>query len=161
MRKVILILLAFVIWLLLTWTLQWQSLVIGGIISIMTGLLFGNLAITTPSKVFQPQRWFWAILYIPMFTWEMAKANFDVAYRVLHPKMPIEPGIVRVKTKLKSEMGRTFLANSITLTPGTFTIDINEDVLYIHCIKVKHQDLDEASKDIVARFEGLLLKIFD
>lgn len=161
MRKIILILLSFAVWLLLTWTLNWQNLIVGGLVSIMVGLIFGNLTVSAPAKVFQLQRWFWFILYIPVFLWEMAKANLDVAYRVVHPKMPINPGIVKVKTKIQSDMGRTLLANSITLTPGTFTVDIKDEFLYIHWINVKYQDVDEASKEIVGRFENFLLKIFD
>ena len=161
MKKIILILFSFLLWLLLTWTLNWQSLVAGGVVSIAVGLVFGTLFVTNAKKVFQVQRWFWVLVYIPIFFWEMAKANFDVAYRVLHPKMPIHPGIVKVKTKIKSEMGITFLANSITLTPGTFTVDLKGQILYIHCINVKHTDLAKASEDIVARFEKLLIKIFD
>lgn len=161
MRKIILILFSFAVWVLLTWTLNWQNLIVGGLVSITVGLLFGNLTVSAPAKVFQLQRWFWFIVYIPVFLWEMAKANLDVAYRVLHPKMPINPGIVKVKTKIQSEMGRTFLANSITLTPGTFTVDIKDELLYIHWINVKYQDVDEASKEIVGRFENFLLKIFD
>lgn len=161
MRKIILILFSFAVWLLLTWTLNWQNLIAGGLVSITVGLIFGNLTVSAPAKVFQLQRWFWFIVYIPVFLWEMAKANLDVAYRVLHPKMPINPGIVKVKTKIQSEMGRTFLANSITLTPGTFTVDIKDELLYIHWINVKYQDVDEASKEIVGRFENFLLKIFD
>jgi multicomponent Na+:H+ antiporter subunit E len=160
-KKVILTLVAFGLWLLLTWTLNWQNLLVGGIVAITTGLIFGNLYVTTPSKIFQPIRWFWLIVYIPVFVWEMAKANFDVAYRVIHPKMPIQPGIVKVKTNLKSEMAKAFLANSITLTPGTFTVDIKDQFLYIHCINVRHTKLDEASHDIIDRFEKLLMKIFD
>jgi len=160
-RKIILILFSFAVWVLLTWTLNWQNLIVGGLVSITVGLLFGNLTVSAPAKVFQLQRWFWFIVYIPVFLWEMAKANLDVAYRVLHPKMPINPGIVKVKTKIQSEMGRTFLANSITLTPGTFTVDIKDELLYIHWINVKYQDVDEASKEIVGRFENFLLKIFD
>ena len=114
-----------------------------------------------PDKIFQFRRWFWFLLYIPRFLWEMTKANFDVAYRVLHPKMPINPGIVKVKTKLQSEMGKTFLANSITLTPGTFTVDLKDEYLYIHCINVRETDIAKVTKDIVGRFEPILLKIFD
>ena len=161
MRKILLILFSFVVWLLLTWTLNWQNLVVGGLVSVIVGFIFGNLFVNDTAKVFQFQRWFWFILYIPLFLWEMAKANFDVAYRVLHPKMPIKPGIVKVKTKLQSEMGKTFLANSITLTPGTLTIDIKDEYLYIHWINVKYEDTEEASKEIVGRFEKFLLKIFD
>ena len=161
MKKIIMILFSFLLWLLLTWTLNWQSLVTGGVISIAVGFVFGTLFVTNAKKIFQVQRWFWALVYIPIFFWEMAKANFDVAYRVLHPKMPIHPGIVKVKTKIKSEMGITFLANSITLTPGTFTVDLKDQILYIHCINVRHTDMARASEDIVARFEKLLIKIFD
>jgi multicomponent Na+:H+ antiporter subunit E len=67
-----------------------------------------------------------------------------------------------VKTRLKSESGRTALANSITLTPGTLSVDITDDgYLYIHWINVKNTDVEGASKQIVARFEPLLEKIFD
>ena len=98
--------------------------------------------------------------------WELAKANFDVAYRVilslLRPRnMPIAPGIVKVKTKLKSDLGKAILANSITLTPGTFTIDLKDDYLYIHWINVQHKDIEKATQDIVGRFEKFLLKIFE
>ena len=161
MRRIILIVFSFIVWLLLTWTLNWQNLVAGGFVAIVVGLVFGNLFVDELIKVFQPQRWFWELVYIPIFTWEMAKANFDVAYRVLHPKLPITPGIVKVKTKLKTEMGKVFLANSITLTPGTFTVDLKDEFLYIHWINVRYRDIEEATQDIVGRFEKYLIKIFD
>jgi len=160
-RKILLILFSFAVWLLLTWTLNLQNLIVGGIASVVVGLIFGNIFVEEPIKVFQLQRWFWFLLYTPVFMWELTKANLDVAYRVLHPKMPISPGIVKVKTKIKSEMGRVFLANSITLTPGTFTIDMKDEYLYIHWINVRYQDVDEATQDIVGRFEKYLIKIFD
>ena len=160
-RKIILIIFSFAIWLLLTWTLNWQNLIVGGAVSVLVGLLFGNLFVEDPMRVLQPQRWFWMLVYIPVFLWEMAKANFDVAYRVIHPKMPINPGIVKIKTGLKSEMGKTFLANSITLTPGTFTVDLKDEFLYIHCINVREKEISKASEQIAGRFEKLLIKIFD
>ena len=112
MKKVILIIFSFILWLLLTWNWSVQNFIAGFAVALAIGLIFGQLFCTDPKKVFQVQRWFWMLVYIPVFTWEMAKANFDVAYRVIHPKRPIDPGIVKVKTKLQSEMGRTFLANS-------------------------------------------------
>jgi len=160
-RRIVLILFSFVLWLFLTWTFYWQNFVVGAVVAITVGLIFGNLFVKVPNKVFQLRRWFWFIVYIPVFFWEMAKANFDVAYRVLHPKMPINPGIVKVRTKIKTDMGKVFLANSITLTPGTFTVDLKDEYLYIHCINVRYTDIEQASTDIVSRFEKLLLKIFD
>ncbi len=98
-----------------------------------------------------------------MFLWECFKANLDVAYRVLHPQLPIYPGIVKVRTKLTTDTALTFLANSITLTPGTMSVDIDKDngILYIHWIDVKTKDVESATKIIVDRFEKVLKKIFD
>ena len=86
-----------------------------------------------------------------------------MAYRVIHPKLPINPGIVKVKTTLKTDTALTFLANSITLTPGTLSVDIDKDngILYIHWIDVKAKDVEGATKIIVERFEKILKKIFD
>jgi len=90
----------------------------------------------------------------------MIKANFDVAYRVIHPRMPINPGIVLIKTDLKSDSGKLALANSITLTPGTLTMDVKGENLLIHWINVKTTDTDEATKIIGKRFERFLKVIF-
>ena len=87
-------------------------------------------------------------------------ANIDVAYRVIHPKMPINPGIVVIKTVLKQDIAKMILANSITLTPGTFTLDIIDDILLIHWINVKTKDVDEATRMIGERFERYLKIIF-
>ncbi|MHC4194088.1 MAG: Na+/H+ antiporter subunit E, partial [Planctomycetota bacterium] len=74
-----------------------------------------------------PVRIFWALVYLPVFFYYVIVANLDVVYRALHPKMPINPGIVKIKTVLKTESGITALANSITLTPGTLTVDLTDD----------------------------------
>jgi multicomponent Na+:H+ antiporter subunit E len=161
MRTLVAILFSYAVWLLLTWTTNWQHLVTGAAVSVLVGLIFGRAFVQDTAKLFQPRRWFWAMVYGWVFLWELIKANLDVAYRVIHPRMPIKPGIVKVRTRIRSEMGRVFLANSITLTPGTFTIDIKDDVLYIHWIYVRQTDLEKASEIIVKPFESLLIKIFD
>ena len=81
---------------------------------------------------------------------------------VLHPSLPIEPGIVKVKTRLKNPMARLFLANSITLTPGTLVVDMEDDgTIYVHWIKVVSQDPEIAAKYIVKPFEDILAKVFE
>ncbi len=161
MRRFVIIIAAFMLWLLLTWTLNYESLILGSIIAILTGLIFGQRLVKIDFKFLHLKRLFWFLVYIPVFIWEMTKANFDVAYRVLHPKRPMDPGIVRVKTQLKTPMGKTFLANSITLTPGTLTVDVDNDVLYIHCITVPEESIEAATASIVKRFEPILKRIFD
>ena len=107
-------------------------------------------------------RVFWFLVYVPVFFYYVIKANIDVVYRALHPKMPIRPGIVKIKTNLKSESGITALANSITLTPGTLTVDLTDDgYLYIHWIYVRSDDIDTATQCIASRFEWFLQKIFE
>jgi multicomponent Na+:H+ antiporter subunit E len=81
-----------------------------------------------------------------VFLFELIKSNLDVARIVLSPSLPINPGIVEVKTVLKSKMARVLLSNSITLTPGTITVDIKDDTLYIHWINVKSHNIEEATK---------------
>jgi len=160
-KKVILFILGFLLWLLLTWTLSWQHLLVGVVVAFVVASLFGNMFTKEPKKWFQIKRYFWFLCYIPIFLWECFKANLDVAYRVLHPKMPINPGIVKVKTSLQTEVAKTFLANSITLTPGTMTVDIMDQHLYIHWINVRSTDPEEASRIIVGRFERILKRIFE
>jgi multicomponent Na+:H+ antiporter subunit E len=169
LRKITLIIFSFIVWFLLVWPfdpitkeLDLQSVIIGVVVALFVGLLFGDKIERElgPGHIFR--RIFWMLVYIPMFFWYVIVANLDVVYRVVHPDMPIKPGIVKVKTTLKNPAGRTMLANSITLTPGTLTVDIDDDdYLYIHWINVQSDDIEEATRHIVARFERVLRRIFE
>ena len=169
MRRVVLFLVLLIGWYLLTWpydfeaqTFDWQIFLAGIIFSFLLCLLFSEIIPSSPRKIFSLTRWYWALYYIPVFFYYMLKANLDVVYRVVHPLMPIHPGIVKVKTKLQTDTARTILANSITLTPGTMTVDIMDDgYLYIHWINVQETEVEKATARIVARFEELLEKIFE
>src|SRR4030042_5824292 len=124
MNAVIYFIMCFVTWLLLTGRLYWQNLIAGAAVSLITTLIFSRYFQIDARKLTHPKRYFWLIVYIIYFVWECIKANFDVAYRVLHPSMPVRPGIVKVKLTLKGALARTILANSITITPGTISVDI-------------------------------------
>lgn len=102
----------------------------------------------------------YAVFYIGYVFIAIIKSNLDVARRVVQINIPINPGIVAVKTKLKSRIGRMILANSITLTPGTLSVDIKGDHLYIHWIDVSDLDEEGATHDIVSGFEKYLEVIF-
>jgi len=103
----------------------------------------------------------WLAIYLFIFIWACIKANLDVAYRVLHPAMPIRPGIVKVKTTLKSEFAKTLLANSITMTPGTITVDIIGDYMYIHWIYIRSEDPEVYTKIITGVFEKYIKRIVE
>ncbi|MBN1522637.1 MAG: Na+/H+ antiporter subunit E [Candidatus Aureabacteria bacterium] len=162
--RIVLFIFAYVVWSLLTWVPDWQHIVIGIPVAMLVAFLTGDLFIARPHTLKHPMRyWYFIFHYIPVFLWECFKANIDVAYRVIHPGLPINPGIIKVKTQLETDTALTFLANSITLTPGTMSVDIDREkgVLYIHWIDVKTKDVEEATRIIVRRFEKILKKVFE
>ena len=113
-------------------------------------------------RLLNPVSYFWAFVYVFVFSYYVIKGGVDVAWRVLHPAMPINPGIVKVKSVLKTDTGRTMLANSITLTPGTLTMEVTDDgVFYIHWLSVRDVDEEAAAKQILRRFEWFIQKIFE
>lgn len=161
MRYVALFIILVLFWILLTFDLNPSNLVTGSAAALIAALFFGKFFVKGVHKFLQPARYFWLLVYVFIFAWECLKANFDVAYRVLHPAMPIKPGIVRVKLNLESDTGRAFLAMSITMTPGTIAVDIIGDHMYIHWIYVSSTDPAVYSRKISGRFEKHLKRIFE
>jgi len=161
MRYVIYFVIGFGLWLLLTLSTNLDHLIAGIIVVLIGTILFGGYFTDRPVKFFQIHRLLWLIIYVPVFIWYMFKANIDVAYRALHPMRPIKPGIVKIKTTLKTDIAKVFLANSITLTPGTMTCEIDGDYLYIHWIYVQSARLEKASEIIARPFERYLRRIFE
>ena len=74
------------------------------------------------------------IFYLPYILWEIIKANFDVAKIILHPKLPISPRMIRVEASQKTIVGQVIYANSITLTPGTITLDVRDGEFIVHAL---------------------------
>ena len=75
-----------------------------------------------------------ALLYWPWLIWEIAKANVDVARIILNPRLPIRPQIIWVKASQIDDLGYAIYGNSITLTPGTVTIDVVEGNMEVHAL---------------------------
>jgi len=150
-----------IFWLLVTFSLSLYNIIVGVVAALITSYLFGRYFVTDVRKFLQPKRYAWLILYIFIFLWECIKANFDVAYRVLHPAMPIKPGIVRVPIEIKTDIAKTMLANSITMTPGTIAVDVKDDIMYVHWIYVSSEDPEVYTRKVSGRFENYIKKIFE
>jgi multicomponent Na+:H+ antiporter subunit E len=161
MRFITVFILSLIFWLLLTFRLTVPNIITGSVAALICSLIFSKYYFSNVHKFLQPHRYFWFMVYLVVFIWACIKANFDVAYRVLHPAMPIRPGIVRVKTTLKSEFARTLLANSITMTPGTITVDIIDDFFYIHWIYISSDDPEVYTKAIIGKFENYIKNIVE
>ncbi len=146
---------------------SWQVLVAGVIVSVITALFSAKFFIHEKAFfLFNTKRFFAGIYYcVIAFVWELIKANVDVARRALSPKLPINPGIVKIKTDLTSEYAQSALANSITLTPGTITLDIAEEkgntYYYIHWIDVASAEVPEASDAIAGTLEKWVRRIWE
>ena len=168
-KRLVLFAFAFVFWLLLIWPvapsdgrLLWGDISAGLIVAGLVALVARQIVTERFGRLVDPLRYFWAAVYLFVFGYYVIKANLDVAYRVLHPAMPIRPGIVRATSKLRSASARTALANSITLTPGTLTVDIAEDgTFYVHWINVLTLEEEETAKRILGRFEWFIQKILE
>ncbi len=149
------------VWVLVTASLRSDELLIGGLAVVIVALATRTLWGTYSGIRLSPKSIVYAIVYFLLFLRELVKANLDVAVRVLNPSLPIRPGIVEVKTGMKSPLGKLVLANSITLTPGTLTLDVRDDRMFIHWIDVQGQDIDTATKAIVGTFEKTLKEVVE
>ncbi len=150
----------FLVWLAFTSTLAEQEVYVGIGTSFLIALMTSKFLKCCTFYFLCPKRLFYMIVYILVFIRELLKANFDVARRVISPSLPINPGIIKFKTNLKSDYAKMVLANSMTLTPGTLSIDIIDDTFYVHWIDVKSTDPEQAYKNVAETFEKILLKIF-
>jgi multicomponent Na+:H+ antiporter subunit E len=121
----------------------------GVLLACLAGLIARNFLCRSKSfRLLDPRRFLRLLVYVPG-PWfiELIKANLDVAYRVITGK--INPGIVKISPQLTTDLGITMLANSITLTPGTLSVDIDEDTndLYVHWINVDTKALESTPVD--------------
>jgi multicomponent Na+:H+ antiporter subunit E len=143
-------------WVLLNGSLANDVLSVGAIASAVIAFFFrGNLAWFSELKL-TPRALATTVAYVFYYIKELVKSNVNVAAIVLSPSLPVNPGIVTVRTRLKSAMGRMLLANSITLTPGTLTVDMDGEWLHIHWVTVDSPDIEGATQAIVAGFERYL-----
>jgi multicomponent Na+:H+ antiporter subunit E len=74
------------------------------------------------------------IRYVVWLLWNVIKANVEVAVLILHPRMPIQPRLLTFRTTLEHPVAQVLIANSITLTPGTVTIDLSDGEYLVHAL---------------------------
>ncbi|KKL56555.1 hypothetical protein LCGC14_2244250 [marine sediment metagenome] len=161
MKWLMCLLLTFVLWTLLFWSVEPAVLFTGAFFALLTATILGDIYPDRLHRLLNPKRWLFFLIYVPYFLYYCLRANLDVAVRVIHPDVPIRPGIVKVQTTLTTDMAKTFLANSITLTPGTLTVDIDGQDFYVHWINIDTDSAKERTARICGRFEPLLRRIFE
>ncbi len=154
-------LILFLVWLGYTTTFVFSEVVTGILLSFSVAIFSYKSFTQSGLKILSPRRILYMIQYFFVFLIALIKANFDVAKIVINPKLPINPGIVEFKSKLTSPFAKMILANSITLTPGTLTVDIIDDKFFIHWLYVTGTDEETTYKEIAKQFEDILIKIYN
>jgi multicomponent Na+:H+ antiporter subunit E len=143
-----------IFWLLLVGRLDGQELVAGLLVSAAAAALAVGRAPILAGFRLSPTAPLAFVSYLYALLVALVRANVDMARRVLSPSLPIRPAMVRVGTSLRSDLGRLVLANSITLTPGTLSVDIEDDTLLVHWIDCPPgSDIAEATRAIAGGFE--------
>ena len=146
----------FVVWVLLNGTLAPATLAVGLAASALVTLLFQD-SLSAFSGLRPLPRSFTATAgFVAYFLKELVKANLRMAAIVLAPSLPVKPAIVRARTELTHPVSRLLLANAITLTPGTLSVEIGDEWLYVHWVVAEGTDTETATREIVAGFERYL-----
>jgi multicomponent Na+:H+ antiporter subunit E len=150
----------FVIWMIANASLAVEPALVGLVITFVIAHVFVSSSEAWQRLRLTPSALYHFIAYSATFVAELVRANLNMMALVYSPRIDIKPGIVKVRTRLETPLGRLALANSIALTPGSLVMDIRDDILFIHWLDVKTTDIDEATEALVAPFEKHLEKVF-
>lgn len=157
-------LLAFIVYVVFSGSASSYDLITGASVAFVTSLITANLVVSNPDKLIQVKRLGWLLIYsIRYFFIDEVKAHLDVMKRILHPKMPINPAIVKIPYEVTSDYAMLTIANSITNTPGTVVVDVfaEEKAFYVHWISAVTTEPTEAKKAVSEIFERFAKRIFD
>lgn len=149
-----------VIWFAANSSLAIESILTGALISAVLAFIFVRSYPAWSDIRLSPARLWHFVRYTGVFVVELVRANLNMLRVVYAPRIAINPGIVRIRTKLKTPVGRLALANSIALTPGSLVVDLEGDVLTVHWLDMQTDDPDEAARLIAGPFEPDLEKTF-
>ena len=145
--------LLFVMWLIFSNNLQIANVFIGLGVSFGVALLYTKLF---PTEKFDSINPYWLGVYVLVLIKQLIISNLRIMKRVLSKDMKLSPAIVGVKTELTSDWKKLLLANSVTLTPGTLTLEVKGNMLYIHVIEFR----EDSDKDAITKeFESVIAKI--
>lgn len=124
-------------WVAVSGSLKWPQLIVGLAAAIFVTYFNRNLLITAEERPpIRLRTVIWLFGYMFKLLWAIVVANFQVAWLVLHPKMPIEPNLVSLDIDIKRVSSRVLLANSITLTPGTLTVLADDKKFLVHALTI-------------------------
>jgi multicomponent Na+:H+ antiporter subunit E len=145
-------LLLFAVWLVLSQSLDVFYLGLG----LLAASAVARLNTSGPAR--GGMRWAGFVLYLPWLFWQVLQSGKHVTYLILHPRLPIEPKLIRYNTSLREPAATVIFGNSITLTPGTITADVNATELLVHALDDSSASgLTDMEKKIASTFRAKCL----
>jgi len=165
-QKIFTFALILLFWIILAGGITRDILIVGIVVSLLITSLFSDMLFRLSKRTVNwksyPKKLLFFLLFIPIFFYEAFISALKVSRHVFELYPSFSPGIVKVKTSLTNVSALSLLANLITLTPGTLTLDFDrsERVFYIHWIDVKTREEAESRKHIIERFEKWLGVIY-
>lgn len=147
-------------WLLFSWSLAPASLMVGavfavGVASLTYSVFIDRSEAQRRSLLPRPHA---AVLFLLVLVLRMYLSSFRVAVMAVTGR--IDPGVVHFRTRLRSDIARVLLANAITTTPGTLTLELDDDHLIVHCLEVRTRHSRRAGELVMGPFERLLRRVF-
>ncbi len=156
---IVVFVLSFLIYIVFVGSISAYDVLTGIVVSLFVSLITTRYLVSNPSKLANPRRLAYLIAYLVSFTIMEIRCHLDVIKRIITGKTA--PGIVRVPYELSSNYAVTLTACSITNTPGTVVVDIDEKAFYVHWIDVKTTRTDEIRREVSSVYEEYARKIFD
>jgi multicomponent Na+:H+ antiporter subunit E len=129
-----------IFWLAITGSLKPVDVALGVVFSVLLGVWAARFLWAEDAPVLTLRQTGRFVLYFGRLLWDIVVAAVQVAEVVLDPRMPIAPVIIAHRTSFSRDVSRVAFANSITLTPGTLTVDVDGNTFYIHCIDERFAD---------------------
>ena len=131
------------VWILWSWHFEPLIVIFGAVSVVLVVLVARRLGIldeeTVPFEINLRM-----LVFLPWLAWEVVKANWEVARMILDPKLPIRPHLIRVPANQRTTLGKVILANTITITPGTISLDLRDGVILVHCLDDTMADQDSS-----------------
>lgn len=130
----------FAFWLVITGSASLADLAVGAVLSVLLGWWAAHSLWHEDAPVLSVRQALHFLAYVPWLVKEIVVAAVYVAEKVLDPRMPIAPTIITHRCDMRRDVSRVAFANSITLTPGTLTVDVDENTFTVHCLSEEFAD---------------------
>lgn len=136
-----------------------------GLLDLVAGFLGGYLVLLAARPVLGRSSYYFglwrAIAFAVFLAWELLRSSLRVARQVLTPRLRVRPGVVAIPLDVETDAEITFLANLITITPGSVSLDVSDDrsTLFVHFMDIPTGDADAVRRDVKERLERRILDL--